>query len=34
LLRSVKEGLDRLQQAGLWLSPEIINLLMKEAGEL
>jgi predicted nucleic acid-binding protein len=34
LLRSVKEGLDQLQQAGLWLSPEIINLLMKEAGEL
>ena len=33
LLQSVEDGLDRLQQAGLWLSPEIVNLLLKEAGE-
>lgn len=33
LLQSVEDGLNRLQQAGLWLSPEIVNLLLKEAGE-
>lgn len=33
LLESITEGLEKLQQAGLWLSPEIINLLLKEAGE-
>lgn len=33
LLQSVENGLDRLQQAGLWLSLEIINLLLKEADE-
>jgi hypothetical protein len=33
LLQSVEEGLDQLQQAVLWLSQEIINLLLKEAGE-
>ena len=33
LLQSITEGLEKLQQAGLWLSPEIITLLLKEAGE-
>lgn len=33
LLQSISEGLEKLQQAGLWLSPEIITLLLKEAGE-
>ncbi len=33
LLQSITESLENLQQAGLWLSPEIINLLLKEAGE-
>ena len=32
-LQSVEEELNRLQQAGLWLSPAIVNLLLKEAGE-
>lgn len=34
LPRSVKDSLDQLQQVGLWLSPEIVNLLLKEADEL
>jgi len=33
LIPSVTEGLRRLQDAGLWLSEDVINLLKQQAGE-
>ena len=33
LIVSVTEGLNRLRQAGLWLSDDVARLLLKRAGE-
>ncbi|MFO1433867.1 MAG: DUF3368 domain-containing protein [Candidatus Competibacteraceae bacterium] len=33
LLTSVTDGINRLRQAGLWLSDDLVGLLLKEAGE-
>ena len=33
LIASVASGLDRLRQSGLWISDELEDLLLKEAGE-
>lgn len=33
LIPSVSERLDRLQKAGLWLSPQVIHLLKEQANE-
>ena len=33
LIISVAEGLNRLRQAGLWLSDDVARLLLKRAGE-
>lgn len=33
VLASVSEGLDKLRDAGLWLSDELIDLLKNQAGE-
>jgi predicted nucleic acid-binding protein len=33
LIKTVASGLDKLRQSGLWLSDELRNLLLKEAGE-
>jgi len=33
LIVSVAEGLNRLRQAGLWLSDDVARLLLKRAGE-
>jgi predicted nucleic acid-binding protein len=33
LITSAAEGLKKLQDAGLWLSTDLINLLKQQAGE-
>jgi len=34
LIKSVAGALDNLQEAGLWLSDDLVNLFLKEAGEI
>jgi predicted nucleic acid-binding protein len=33
IIKSVRYGLDKLRQSGLWISVELENLLLKEANE-